>query len=172
MKIKKIVVGQLEENCYILTKDNKTIIIDPGDEFDKIDEQIEGKLIGILITHYHFDHIGALEELQENYNVPIIDYKNKMLLEPFNYEILETPGHTSDSISIIFKEKNMIFCGDFIFKGAIGRTDLPTGNREEMKKSIKNILTFNKDIILYPGHYESTTIEKEKENLEYILKYY
>ncbi len=172
MLLKRIVVGPLEENCYILTKDNETIIIDPGDEFEKIDKEIEGRLIGIIITHHHFDHIGALEELKNKYNVPIIDFNNQKKLEPFKYEILENPGHTRDSISIYFKEENIMFCGDFIFKGTIGRTDLPTGNMEEMKNSIKNLLTLNENIILYPGHYENTTIKNEKVNLEYILKLY
>ena len=62
MKVKKIVVGLLEENCYFLTKDKDLIIIDPGDEFNKLDRIIvnnQYNLIAILITHAHFDHIGA-----------------------------------------------------------------------------------------------------------------
>jgi len=172
MNIKKLVVGTLEENCYILTKDNKTIIIDPGDEFLKIDKEIEGELIGIIITHHHFDHIGALDELKNKYNVPVIDFNNKKKLEPFNYTIIENPGHTKDSISIYFKEEQIIFCGDFIFKGTIGRTDFPTGNMNDMKNSLKYLITLNENITLYPGHYESTTIKEEKENLEYIINYY
>ena len=172
MKIKKVIVGELEENCYILEQDNKTIIIDPGDEAEKIVKEIEGEVIGIIITHYHFDHIGALKKLKEKYNVPVIDSHNQTILKPFNYEIINTPGHTSDSISIYFKEENIIFCGDFVFAGTIGRTDLPTGNMEEMKESIKVLLTFNECITLYPGHYNNTTIKEEKENLKYIINYY
>lgn len=172
MEIKKIVVGLLEENCYILTKNNKTIIIDPGKEFEKIDKEIERELVGILITHHHFDHVGALNELKNKYNVPVIDYNNQKVLEPFKYKIIENPGHTKDSISIYFKEENLMFCGDFIFKGTIGRTDLPTGNMIEMKNSIKKLLTLNENIILYPGHYNETTLKEEKENLVYLLNNY
>ena len=66
MNIKRVVVGSLEENCYIVEKNNKCIIIDPGDEADKIISNITCEVVGILITHYHFDHIGALDELKEN----------------------------------------------------------------------------------------------------------
>ena len=171
MNIKRIVVGPLDENCYILTKENKTIIIDPGDEFVKIDKEIEGKLVGIIITHHHFDHVGALNELKNKYSIPIIDYQNQKTIEPFNYEIIETPGHTGDSVSIYFKEEEIMFCGDFIFKGTIGRTDLPTGNMEEMKKSIKEILKYDENLILYSGHFCSTTLKEEKENLKKLIKY-
>lgn len=172
MDIKKIIVGELEENCYIITQNNKSLIIDPGYEIDNITNAIEGEVIGILITHYHFDHIGVLEDLKKKYNVPVIDCQNKKTLKPFKYEIIENPGHTSDSVSYYFKDENLMFCGDFVFKGTIGRTDFPTGNITEMKQSIKKLLTYDENITLYPGHYDSTTIKKEKDNLEYIIKYY
>lgn len=172
MNIKRIIVGELEENCYIITKDHKTIIIDPGDEINKIKKEIEEEVIGIIITHYHFDHTGALNDILKIYDVPVIDINNQNILDPFQYKIIENPGHTKDSISIYFKEEKIIFCGDFIFAGTIGRTDLPTGNMDEMKESIKKILTYDENITLYPGHYESTTIKSEKNNLEMILNYY
>lgn len=169
MQIEKITVGNLETNCYLLSQDNKAIIIDPGDEAEKIIKKINTKVIGIIITHYHFDHIGALEYLKNKYNVPVIDYQNKIVLEPFNYQIIETKGHSDTSITIYFKKDEIMFCGDFIFKGTIGRIDLPTGSMLEMKQSIKNILTYNKEIKLYPGHGEETTLENENDNLTYIL---
>lgn len=172
MQIEKIVVGNLETNCYTLTKDNKTIIIDPGDEANRIIKNINTKVIGIIITHYHFDHIGALEQLKDKYQVPIIDYQNQQILEPFHYHIIATKGHSNTLITIYFPKEQIMFCGDFIFKGTIGRTDLPTGNMEEMKKSLKTIITYNKEIKLYPGHGEETTIKNEYDNINYILNYY
>ena len=67
MEIKTIVVGPLQTNCYILTKNKQTLIIDPGDEPNKIINEINKEVIGILITHYHFDHIGALNTIKEKY---------------------------------------------------------------------------------------------------------
>ena len=55
MKIKQLVVGELDENCYILEKDGKYLVSDPGDEFIKIDNEIHGELEEILVTHNHFD---------------------------------------------------------------------------------------------------------------------
>ena len=172
MNIKIIPVGYLKTNCYILTKNNKTIVIDPGDEAEKIINEIEGDVIGIIITHHHFDHVGALKTLKTKYNVPIIDYNNQLVLSPFNYHIIETKGHSDDSITIYFEKEKIMFCGDFIFQDTIGRTDLPTGNIIEMKKSIKNLLTMDESIMLYPGHYEKTSIREEKDNLKNILKFY
>ena len=84
MKIKRIITGSLEENCYVLIKENDCLVIDPGDDFYKIKEEIKDlNLVGILITHNHFDHVGALTELLEYKNVKIYDYN----LEEKEYEI-------------------------------------------------------------------------------------
>ena len=80
MKVETIVVGPLETNCYIITKQNDCLIIDPGDEFEKIYKYINDKTLnvkGVLITHYHFDHIQALEKCLDSFGCTIIDYKNK-----------------------------------------------------------------------------------------------
>ena len=167
LNIKTIVVGDLEENCYIIEKNNKCIVIDPGDEFEKIDSNITCKLIAILITHHHFDHIGALEELKNKYNVEVYDSNNlnegNINIEDFNIEVIFTKGHTNDSITYYFKDDNVMFTGDFLFKEDIGRTDLPTGNMFEMKKSIEKIKKYPDKIIVYPGHDESTNLEYEKQ---------
>ena len=75
MKIKQLVVGELDENCYILEKDGKYLVSDPGDEFIKIDNEIHGELEEILVTHNHFDHIGALKQLEDKYGVKANHYR-------------------------------------------------------------------------------------------------
>lgn len=163
MKIKTIKVGYLETNCYILIKGNNALIIDPGDEYSKIKKKIENLNVqAILLTHHHFDHIGALKFFN---NIKIIDYnteENK--IGDFKFEIIKTPGHTSDSITYYFKEEKIMFVGDFVFEGSIGRTDLDTGNYKEMKKSIEKLKTYPTDTKLYPGHGNNTTLEKEIKN--------
>ena len=80
MKVDIVKTGYLDENCYILSKDNNVLIIDPGDEFYKIKERIGNKnVLAVLITHYHFDHIGALNEVIEEYNPKVIDFKSKKI---------------------------------------------------------------------------------------------
>lgn len=170
MKVKRIVVGLLEENCYILNIDNNYLIIDPGDESKKILNEIKGNLLGILITHYHFDHIGALQDILKYKNIPLYDYKsiNKGVnIEKFNFRIINFPGHKDDLVGFLFDNK--LFSGDFIFKDTIGRTDLPGGNFKEMQESIKKILEFNDDLQIYPGHGPSTKLSSERKNLAYYL---
>ena len=61
MDIKCVVVGYLDENCYVLSKNGNCLIVDPGDNYNKIREQIrDNKVLGVLITHSHADHIGTL----------------------------------------------------------------------------------------------------------------
>lgn len=81
--------------------------------------------------------------------------------------VLHTPGHTQGSISLV--ADGMIFTGDALFKGSIGRTDLPTGSTEVLMEVLaKKILTFPDDTVVYPGHGKATTIGAEKENNPYI----
>ncbi|NLL01744.1 MAG: MBL fold metallo-hydrolase [Mollicutes bacterium] len=172
MKIECIKVGDFQTNCYILNKNGKKIIIDPGAEFLKIDQYINNDLVAILITHNHFDHVGALESLKEKYHVPVYKYDNlKDYLEiaDFKFKTIHNPGHTIDLVGYLID--NHLFGGDFIFKNTIGRTDLPTGNNKDMKKSIENILKYPDDLIIYPGHDDITTLKDERINLENILKY-
>lgn len=173
MKIDKIIVGPLQENCYILTKNNNVLIIDPGDEYQKIKEHIKGNVVGILITHNHFDHIGALNDLLNDYDVKVYNNSNlkeeRIDIKDFKFEIIKTHGHTDDSISFYFYEDNIMFTGDFLFKDSIGRTDLPTGDMIEMKISIKKIKKYDDNIVIYPGHGDITNLGYEKINNYYFI---
>lgn len=169
MKIEKIVVGELNTNCYIISKNKDCIIIDPGDDYKKINDKINNKkVMAVIITHYHFDHIGAINE----FNTEIIDYNYKngiYNLRNFNFEIIHTPGHKEDCITLYFKKENIMFTGDFIFKNSIGRIDLIGGNEENMIKSLNTISKYNDAIIIYPGHGDNTLLGYEKENFKYYL---
>lgn len=167
MQIKTLIVGELCTNCYLITKNDKTIIIDPGSEIEKIiSECLDKQVVGILVTHHHFDHIGALKELEQYYSVT----HNPEKIEGFNYQIIKNPGHTEDSQSFYFKEDKILFAGDFIFYHSIGRCDLEGGSLSEMSKSIQIILTYPQDIRIYPGHGPQTTLEEEIPYLKYFMK--
>ena len=167
MIIDTLVLGPLETNCYILKKGNNCIIIDPADEFNKIKECVgDLKVVGLIITHSHFDHIGALKDVEEYYNIEKLTTEEKEYnIENFKFEIISSKGHTDDSIIIYFKEEKIMFVGDFIFKDSIGRTDIG-GNIEDMKRSIEMMKRYS-NITLYPGHGDKTTIDYEKENNYY-----
>lgn len=175
MKITRIItdIYGYQENCYLLEKDNKILIIDPGNDYLNIKEKLKDKqVLGFLITHNHMDHIGVLSELLNDYNVNIYDYsleEKDYSIDKFKFKIIKTPGHTNDSVSFYFEDEKVMFTGDFIFKGTIGRTDLPTGDMNTMINSIKKIKTYPKDIIIYPGHGESTTIENELKSNYYLM---
>lgn len=169
MQIKRLIVGGLQTNCYILVIDNECLIIDPGDNYELIKNNITDKpVLAILITHNHFDHIGALEKLKHYYKCNVYDKYNleekEYLIGKFKFEVIYTPGHTSDSITFYFRDDSVMFSGDFIFKNTIGRTDLDTGNSDIMNQSIKKISNYNDDIVIYPGHGDLTVLGFEKEN--------
>lgn len=171
MKIKVVKVGMLETNCYILECDNKCLVIDPGGDFDKIKKIIKYDVVAVLLTHRHFDHVGALEDIVNYYNVPVYDRNNLVegtnRVSDFEFEVKYNPGHTMDSISFIFKD--IMFSGDFIFEGCIGRCDLG-GDFNFMKLSIRNILESNINYKIYPGHGDSTTLNNERTMLESYIK--
>ena len=170
MEIKRVVTGYLDENCYILIKNGSCLIVDPGDEYNKIKDEIgENKVLGVLITHSHFDHIGALRNFLVKRSIKIFKRSNleenkEYKIGEFKFKVIYTPGHSKDSVTFYFEEENIMIVGDFIFKESLGRTDFPGGSDFEMKDSIKKILEYDDNIKLYPGHYDDTTLGDEKKN--------
>lgn len=163
LNIQILPVGELQANCYIITKDGSTTIIDPGAEFEKIITITDSlHITDILITHHHEDHIGALQQLEKRYQIEHNKIKNNEI------QVIKTPGHTKDSTSFYFPKEKILFSGDFIFQKGIGRWDLETGSLEEMQESIKKILTYP-DIAIYPGHGSPTTLKQEEKYLRQFL---
>ena len=175
MNIKVIVVGNLQTNCYILEKGNSVLIIDPGADAEVIASNISSdkRVLGIIITHSHDDHTGASLELLNKYNTRLYNARNlcegNHVIENFTFNVINTPGHMDDSITIYFKEEKVMFVGDFIFKGGIGRTDMIGSSPFDMKQSIKKILNYPIDTTLMPGHFGVTTLSDEINNLNHFL---
>ena len=90
MNVKTIKVGFLETNCYIIEECNKCLVIDPGDEADKILKNIKYKVVGILVTHHHFDHIGALNSFDKNL---ILDKSNRVSSPLWCVRTMRQPVH-------------------------------------------------------------------------------
>lgn len=162
-------VGQLRCNCYLVEKEHKILIIDPGSDFDKIVTKVGARdVVGIIITHHHFDHDGASKEISKKYKCNIYDIFNlpegKNQIANFTFNVIYTPGHKEDLITIYFPQEKVMFCGDFIFKDTIGRCDLEGGNINDMLHSLNKIKKYNRDIIIYPGHGEHTTLGYEIDN--------
>lgn len=166
MNIHTLKLGELETNCYILEDGKDAIIIDPADNFEVIKKFVsELNVVEILVTHHHFDHVGALEECEKEYNLKHNNYGSSK----FKYEVIQTPGHTDDLVTFYFKDINSMFCGDFIFENSIGRFDFPNSSLEDMIKSLNKITKYDEGIVLYPGHGNKTTLGKEKVNFKCYL---
>ena len=170
MEVKTVVTGYLDENCYLIIEDGNCLVVDPGDEYNKIKDAIgTNKVLGVLITHSHFDHIGALRNFLTKRSIKIFKRSNleenkEYKIGPFTFKAIYTPGHSKDSVTFYFEEEKKMFIGDFIFKESIGRTDFPGGSDTEMKESITKIMEYSDEIDLYPGHNEQTSLGYEKEN--------
>ncbi|MBR2827854.1 MAG: MBL fold metallo-hydrolase [Bacilli bacterium] len=173
MEIKCVVTGYLDENCYVLIQNGNCLVVDPGDDYTKIKEVIgDSTVLGVLITHSHYDHIGALRNFLTKRSIKIFKRSNleekDYSIGDFHFSCIFTPGHSKDSVTFYFKEEKFMLIGDFIFKESIGRCDLPGGSEEEMKESIQKILKYDDDIILYPGHNDKTILGDEKKNNPYL----
>jgi len=197
MNLQRLVMGHVSTNAYILEKENQVVIIDPVQDAPRILSKLnEGDhVLAILLTHGHFDHIGAVDDLYAQFNCPIylhhadhdmaihpkknfsfkqniliksplLDYPNHLVIGPFHFDILETPGHSEGCV--LLKCDHLIFTGDTLFKGDIGRTDLEGSDPRKMRQSLKVFKTFDQDYDLYPGHDESTTLFEELKNNPYL----
>ena len=144
-------------------------------------EKLGLKLTYILETHIHADHITGASILKEKTGAKICCGSKTgaegadLLLEDgytldvgdFSLDVLHTPGHTEGSVCL--KISNDLFTGDTLFQGKIGRIDLPGGNKGSLQSSLKQLSKLCADLNIYPGHGESSTIQKELEsNREFI----
>lgn len=186
MLIKTVVVGPLATNCYIVADGPgaEAFVIDSGDDaLDILDALEEDDLsVGkILITHAHFDHINAAGDLKKARggmiyahsadSMPGADEEiaegDELAAGGVKFTVMHTPGHSLGSCT--FAGPNMIFCGDLLFEGSVGRTDFPGGSTEELMNSLARIKRLPNETIVYPGHGPRTTIGNEKASNPFLL---
>lgn len=179
MNIYKLIVGPIQTNCYVVTdgESGSALIIDPGDEAKKIIEFIEQRHfspMGVILTHDHFDHIEALDDVIKYFNILLFDTKiqgeTTIGVGKLDLEIIKTPGHSKDSICLINKKHKTIFSGDTLFNQGIGRTDLEGGDSTQIKESLKLLMTYPDDYKVYPGHGFETTIGDERTSINRITE--
>ena len=198
MLIKTLPVGYLDTNCYIVTDEATLlcVIIDPGAESGTILDYIESNNLtveAIFLTHGHFDHSMALAKVREATGAPVyingrdvygegdggqlkLDddgsisrYSEGDIITVGNLEftILETPGHSSGSVTIICE--SALFTGDTLFRDSCGRTDLG-GDMDVLLASLRRLSALEGDYEVYPGHAESTTLQRER-SFNYYMKH-
>jgi len=199
MLIKTLPLGQLETNCYIVT-DPETldcVVIDPGDESNVILSYLEENQLkpqAIFLTHGHHDHFLAAEALALETGVKIYinrrdtdtdgppqTYRFRVTPETafyaegdeiriggLTFHVMETPGHSPGSVTL--QCEDALFTGDCLFRDSCGRTDLPGGDMETIMESLRRLGSLEGDIEVYPGHMDSSTLERER-MFNYYLRY-
>ena len=195
MQILKRAFGEYATNCYILKGEQGDLVIDPGQgSFDWVMQNTE-KIAAVLNTHGHFDHVyddaklqraGAkiyiheddafmlrtdpFETMPEPIEADVLIKGQEQSLEiaGFNVKFSLFAGHTPGSCMI--EVDGVIFSGDVIFKGSIGRWDFPFSSGAQMRESLHKILQIEGDFTLYPGHGPNTSLAAERQNLKYFLQ--
>ena len=187
LKIHTLTLGMYQTNTYIIHEENSKgcCVIDPGYEVDAILRKCEAlglNVEAILLTHGHFDHVGAVRDLAADTGCRVFACAGDEQLPPMftggklyvtdRYEegtilniaglyirVLHTPGHTPGSVCLLVDD--VIFSGDTLFAGSCGRTDIG-GSWTEIQASLKRLSLLEGDFTVYPGHGESTTLAAER----------
>jgi glyoxylase-like metal-dependent hydrolase (beta-lactamase superfamily II) len=187
MILESMQVNFMGTNCYIFgdEKTKEVVLIDTGGEPLAIIRRIENrefKPIGIILTHGHPDHTQGTKKVRDHFGIPVmyhpdeqkmIGYQDvKFIKEPDVVEvgseklhIIDSPGHTHGGMMLVSFENKVVFTGDTLFAGSIGRTDFAGGDYPTLMNSIQKIMRHEKitdDFQVLPGHMQESTIGREK----------
>lgn len=193
MKTEQYITGMIYTNTYLLEINGECILIDPASKAEKMIEIVgDRKLLAILLTHGHFDHIKAVDGLVKKYNCPAyINKEDESLARDKNqgsdlglnslpYISVETKNLKEGLMeigpfkfeviftpghtkgSVCFKFDGEIFTGDTLFSMSAGRTDLKGGSDSELKSSLRLLKSIKENLIVYPGHDAITNLDYEK----------
>src|SRR3954465_6850337 len=201
MDVRVFTVGPVAENCYLLRREDsdRALIVDPGDEPEKLLQAIEGLGGGLdasLLTHTRFDHVGAVAPvaratgaevwvpvIEKDVLANIMDYVpwpgfgpfesyeaehtleggERLSMAGFDIDVIFTPGHSPGHVTFSIPEEKVVFSGDVLFQGSVGRTDLPGGDWPTLLESIRGLVdTLPAETTVYPGHMGVTSLEAER----------
>ena len=201
MDVRSFTVGPVAENCYVFRRDgsDRALVVDPGEEPDRIlgaIEQLGVKVDAILLTHTHFDHVGAVAPVARATGAPVycpeievpvlgdimsfvpwpgfgpyesydadetVSGGERLSLAGFEIDVLHTPGHSPGHVTYAIDDEDALFSGDVLFKGSVGRTDLPGGDGPTLLESIRTLVErYPGETTVYPGHMGITTLGDER----------
>ncbi len=195
--VKKIVVGPIQTNCYLLKcpETGKVLVIDPGADSSVLEQELE-QVDFIVYTHGHFDHVGGAAGLIRRFSPETMIHSedagmlssaavhaanwgfriqqppparrflqegDRLDVGALSFSVIHTPGHSGGSICI--SGHGLIFSGDTLFAGSVGRTDLPESSPDRMRDSLENkVVLFDDELVVFPGHGPSSTMGEEKKH--------
>lgn len=201
MRVLSLMVGPIMTNCYILCDEAAKVcaVIDPGDEADRIEEEIASSGCTptmILLTHGHFDHCTGVAGLLEKWpELPVYIHEadvvdtvgdqlkfcrlgeknqryyhegDKLTVGNLTLDVMETPGHSQGSVSLLVEGQHVIFSGDTLFRGNCGRCDFPGGDYRAMVRSLGRLGKLEGQYTVYPGHEEATDMDYERKANPYM----
>ena len=190
-------LGQIGTNCYLVRRDRSArdaVVVDPGDDAAEIRLALArsgAACAAILLTHSHYDHIGALADLAEGTGAPVWLPEGELdvFQRPQDFfpgiptraysgdATLLSGGETVDAAGVSFQVRHVpghspghvsyyadgcLFSGDVLFAGSVGRTDLPFGDWDALLDSIRGLVeTYPPETVVYSGHGPPTTLEAE-----------
>jgi len=201
LDIRQLTVGAIAENCFIVRLEGSGagLVIDPGEEPDRILAEIEDlgiKVEAILITHCHFDHVGAVAPVARVTGAPVycpkielpvladimayvpvagfgpyqsyeadvaVEGGETLELAGLSLDVIFTPGHSPGHVTYSIPDHEVIFSGDVLFQGSVGRVDLPGSDGPALMQSLRTLVeTLPADTGVYPGHMGVTTLGAER----------
>lgn len=195
LDVKQFEIGPMQNFCYLIADaaSKEALVVDPAWAPQKIKEMAESngyRIKGLVVTHAHFDHTNAIEEILKDLDVPVyanraeipyaksglsivgslgktvrpMDGGEKVKLGESEIQFLHTPGHTPGSQCVL--AENQLITGDTLFIGGCGRSDLPGGDPVLLYQSLRKISSLPEDLEVCPGHdYGQTRRRKLKEEL-------
>ena len=196
MQVKMMQVGPIGTNCYILESEHQIAVIDPGDEAERILaalKEIGGQVVYLLLTHGHYDHTTAVPALHQalpeaeiyihqadangagNRLFPLAGQVeglkfygegDTLTLGELTIEVLHTPGHSPGSVTL--KAGQVLFTGDTLFAGSMGRTDLAGGDEAQIMASLKRLGELEGNFHVLPGHMGTSELDRERRSNPYL----